>query len=65
MKLDTFKPDEYNMLKSTNREVRTMARRIIGEQASSVSVQLAGTEHMVYAARVNELGWTVIEVVPN
>ncbi|MCU0792727.1 MAG: hypothetical protein MUE42_07730 [Opitutaceae bacterium] len=65
VKLDTFKPDEYNVLKSTNRNVRTMARRLLTDGAESAPVQLAGTEHMVYAARVHELGWTVIEVVPN
>jgi len=65
VKLDTFKPEDYNILKSTLRPVRTMAAQLLQEGLSSVTVELKGERHTAYAAPVPELGWTVIELYPN
>jgi hypothetical protein len=64
VKLDTFKPDEYNILKSTLRPVRIMAARLIQERLTSVAVELNGKTHTAHAAPVPELGWIVIELIP-
>ncbi len=65
VKLDTFKPDEYNILKSTLRPVRAMAGRLIRDGLKSVAVELNGKTHTAHAALVPELGWTVVELLPN
>jgi hypothetical protein len=65
VKLDTFKPEDYNILKSTLRPVRTMATQLLREGHSSATVELNGQLHTAYAAPVPELGWTVIELYPN
>lgn len=65
VKLDTFKPDEYNILKSTLRPIRAMAVKLLVDSQPQVTVTLAGTDHVAYAAPVPELGWIVIELTPN
>lgn len=64
VKLDTFKPDEYNILKSSIRTVRAMAVDILAKEQGSVNVTLQGHEHTARFARVAELGWMVIELDP-
>lgn len=61
VKLDTFKPDEYNIRKSTLRPVRAMAVRILDEGLSDVPVELAGRARIARAARLQELNWLVVE----
>jgi hypothetical protein len=65
VKLDTFKPDEYNVLKSTVREVRSMSREMMaGKEEGVIKVELAGSPHLVRYAKVKELGWWVLEMDP-
>lgn len=65
VKLDTFKPDEYNVLKSTLRTVRAMAAEILAKESpGSVPVTLHDAPHQARHARVGELGWTVVEFDP-
>jgi hypothetical protein len=61
VKLDTFKPDEYNIRKSTLRSVRAMAVRLLDDAVSEVDVDLAGQPHIARAARLHELNWLVVE----
>lgn len=64
VKLDTFKPDEYNIRKSTLRSVRAMTSRLLDSRESAVAVELNGLPHTAVAARLKELDWTVIEFLP-
>jgi hypothetical protein len=63
VKQDTFKSDEYNVLKTTLRPVRAMAQAVIGKPAAVVPVQLQGRACTAYSAPVTELGWTVVTFV--
>ncbi len=65
VKLDTFKPDEYNVLRSTLRPVRAMAETVLAAQGpGQVSVTLQGKTHTAHYAPVRELGWTVLSFDP-
>jgi len=64
VKLDTFKPDEYNILKSTIRPVRAMAREILERESGEIQVELMRETHTAGFARMTELGWTVLEMTP-
>lgn len=64
VKLDTFKPDEYNILKSTLRPVRAMAREILAGTDGEIPVELMGEPHVARFARMTELDWSVLEIVP-
>ena len=65
VKLDTFQPDEYNVLKSTVRNVRAMASEVMaGKDDGELPVELAGSMHTVRYAKVKELGWWVLEMDP-
>lgn len=61
VKLDTFKPDEYNVRKSTLRPVRAMAVRLLDEGLTDVPVELGGQPRIARAARLHELNWLVVE----
>lgn len=61
VKLDIFKPDEYNIRKSTLRPVRAIAPALLDEGRTELDLPLLKTHYVVRAARVTELGWTVVE----
>jgi hypothetical protein len=61
VKLDTFKPDEYNIRKSTVRSVRAMSGRLLDEGLDEVPVELGGHARLARAARLRELDWLVVE----
>ncbi len=62
---DTFQPDDYNVGKSPVRSVRDLAQKILGKEASSVDVKLAGKTYTAIAVPVQETGWKVVEFVAN
>lgn len=65
VKLDTFKPDEYNILKSTIRPVRAMAKEILEKEQGELRLELMQDgSHTVCFTRMKELGWTVVEITP-
>lgn len=63
VKKDTFKSDEYNVLKSKIRNVRTLAQEVIGQPATGKIVEIQGKSCSVFSAPVTELGWTVLTFV--
>jgi C4-dicarboxylate-specific signal transduction histidine kinase len=63
VKLDTFRPDEYNLRKSTLRPVRELAGRLLDGRETRVTLDLNGDPHVAYAAPVTEVGWIVIDLV--
>jgi hypothetical protein len=65
VKLDTFRPDEYNLRKSTLRPIRELAGRLLDAHETRVELDLNGHPHVACAASVPELGWIVIDLVSN
>lgn len=63
VKQDTFKSDEYNVLKTTLRPIRTMAQEVIGKPPTVLPVELQGKKCTAFSAPVAELGWTVVSFV--
>jgi hypothetical protein len=61
VKLDLFKPDEYNIRKSTLRPVRAISAALLDEGRTELDLPLLRKHYTVRAARVTELGWTVVE----
>jgi len=61
VKLDLFKPDEYNIRKSTLRPVRAIASALLDEGRTELELLLLKKNYPIRAARVPELGWTVVE----
>lgn len=64
VKLDTFKPDEYNLRKSTLRPVRELAAKLLDTGAASAPCELDGRPLLAVRADIPELGWHVIEFIP-
>jgi hypothetical protein len=63
VKLDVFKPDEYNIRKSTLRPVRAIAAPLLDEGLTTLDLPLFKKRYTVRAARVTELGWTVVDFI--
>ncbi len=63
VKQDTFKPDEYNALKSREHGVRDMAVSILEKNSAAVDVELAGKTYTAVSVPVPEIGWKVVEFV--
>ncbi|CAM2822043.1 PDC sensor domain-containing protein [Rariglobus hedericola] len=62
VKLDTFRPDEYNIRKSTLRPIRELARRLLDGHETHIELELNGRPHIACAAPVTAIGWIVIEL---
>lgn len=60
MKLDLFKPDEYNIRKSTLRPVRAIDSALLDGGRTELELLLLKKNCSDRAARVPELGWTVV-----
>lgn len=65
VKQDTFKQDQYDLLKSKIRPVRDLAKKILQEKkAGSEPVELLGKPFLAIHAPVPGLDWTVLEFLP-
>jgi hypothetical protein len=62
VKLDTFRPDEYNIRKSTLRPIRELAGRLLDSRETRVEFDLNGRRLTACAAPVSALGWIVIDL---
>lgn len=60
---DTYRTDDYNLLKSRSREVRGMAQRIFQENQSDVTFQKEGKTLRVTSVNVPELDWKLLQIV--
>ncbi len=64
VKQDTFKPDDYNLLRSTLRPVRSLTGLLSQTGPAQLQVTLKGRDYTVTSARVPELAWTVLNFNP-
>lgn len=64
VKLDTYQPDEYNVLLSSRRGVRALAGAVVTGHAGRVDTELAGTACTVHSVRLKEVDWVVLEFHP-
>jgi hypothetical protein len=62
VKNDTFKPDDYNLLRSTLRPVRSIASMLSQAGEARLIVTLEGRDYTISSARVPFLGWTVLTI---
>ena len=60
---DTYRTDDYNLLKSRSREVRKMAQRIFQENQTNVTFQKDGKTFRVTAVDIPELEWKLLQVI--
>ncbi len=60
IKMDTYRRDNYNLLKSKEKNVRAMAIEIIKNGKSKVEVVTKYSKYMAFAHRIDELSWTLI-----
>jgi len=60
---DTYRTDNYNLLKSRSREVRKMAQRIFQENQTDVKFQKAGKTLRVTSVNIPELNWKLLQII--
>lgn len=63
IRLDTYRTDNYNLLKSRSREIRKMAQRIFQEHLNNVTFQKAGRTIRVMSVDIPELDWKLLRIV--
>lgn len=59
---DTYRSEDYSILKSRKRRARALARSIMHEGKKELRLTYQDKKYEVQARRIPELGWTVIEV---
>ncbi|NDY73677.1 hypothetical protein DO021_18375 [Desulfobacter hydrogenophilus] len=60
---DTYRTDDYNLLKSRSRQVRKMAQRIFQENQTEVTFQNAGKTLRVTSVNIPELDWKLLQII--
>lgn len=65
VKQDTFKQDQYDLLKSRLRPVRELAKKVLTSQtASEETVEISGKSYRAICSPVSGLNWMVLEFLP-
>lgn len=65
VKLNTYRKDDYNLLKSKTKNVRTLATKIIQNKEKKVffkSIEY-NNQHIVLIEQINELDWYLLKVI--
>lgn len=60
IKMDTYRRDNYNLLKSKEKNVREMAKAILEKGEREVKIVTKNSEYMAVAKSIDELSWTII-----
>lgn len=60
---DTYRTDNYNLLKSRSREIRKMAQRIFQEDQTDVTFQKEGKTLGVRSVNIPELDWKLLLII--
>ncbi len=62
---DTFRSEQFNLLKSPNRSIRNLAQAVVHGGRRRNLLMLDGRSYTVLAAKVGELGWTLWQIQEN
>ena len=60
---DTYRTDDYNLLKNRSRQVRKMAQRIFQENQTDAVFQKAGKTLRVTSVNIPELDWKLLQII--
>lgn len=60
IKMDTYRRDNYNLLKSKEKNVRAMAKEVIESGKNQVEVTTKYSKYIAFATPIEELSWTII-----
>ena len=63
VKSDTYKPDEFNLLKSKNKNTRAVAEKLINQNESQCSLFAGEKKYTVLSVPIQELGWRLLEII--
>jgi hypothetical protein len=59
---DTFRSDDYSILKSRKRAVRKLARAILNSDKGFFELESDGESYSLFVQKISSLDWTIIEV---
>ncbi|WP_320044698.1 hypothetical protein [uncultured Desulfobacter sp.] len=60
---DTYRTEDYNLLKSRSRDVRKMVQRIFEENQTNVTFQKEGKTLHVTSVKIPELDWRLLQII--
>lgn len=63
IKRDTYRLDDYSLLKSRSKVVRTLAQELLGQISDRKKITIQEKNYTVLAVRIPELGWTLLHLV--
>lgn len=59
---DTFRSEDYSILKSRKREIRKLSREIMTSDNTSYELRTDSENYTINAGKIDTLGWLVLEV---
>ena len=63
IKSDTYKQDEFNLLKSKNKNTRALAEKIINQNERRYSLVSGEKKYTFLSAPIKELDWQLLEII--
>ncbi|WP_147822160.1 PDC sensor domain-containing protein [Salidesulfovibrio onnuriiensis] len=63
IKQDTYRRDDYSLLKSRSKAVRALGKKLLGATSNQVGISIRGRSHTILSRRIPELGWTLLYLV--
>ncbi len=61
IKMDTYRRNNYNLLKSKEKNVRAMAKKIIEDGETKVEFMTKNSKYIAFAQPINQLSWVLID----
>lgn len=62
IKQDTYKKDDYNLLKNKNKDIRFSFDKIIKKISDFETLQIDDNKYHLYASQLNELKWFIVKI---
>ena len=63
IKADTYKADEFNLLKSKNKNTRALAEKIINQNEGRYNLVAGEKKYTFFSAPIKELEWQLLEII--
>ncbi len=63
VKQDTYRRDDYSLLKSRSKVVRNLGKELLGRMSDEANINIRGGTHTILSLRIPELGWTLLYLV--
>lgn len=64
IKSDSYRIDDYNLLKSNSEDIRTAFEDVLGTEEDLLKINISGKDYYAYKVKIEKLDWYLIKLMP-